>query len=153
MRRKRSSAAMTTSTHWQSLQPLLSAQLLLCWPKRDHRPDRSDTIAVTIQARSIQIDAKSGGDNSRGASLLEKGVNISRRRSKTALPLQVGASRHDSLTPRIDNRYPITVVAPIVKYKLVSVIAMCAHCHFDANETTARSADAIASQFSAKLGL
>jgi len=43
----------------------------------------------------------------------------------------VDAGRGDSITLGIENRDSITVVALVMKYKLVSVIAMCAGCHLD----------------------
>jgi hypothetical protein len=35
----------------------------------------------------------------------------------------------DSIALGIENRDPITVIVLVMKYKLVSVIAMCAGCH------------------------
>jgi hypothetical protein len=61
--------------------------------------------------------------------LREKLIDVSRRFSKSSLSLQVRAGRRDSIALWIENRDPITVVALVVKYKLVSVIAMCAGCH------------------------
>ena len=46
------------------------------------------------------------------------------------------ASQRDPIAFGIENRDPITVVALVVKRKLVSVIAMCAGCHRDAHEKT-----------------
>jgi hypothetical protein len=59
-----------------------------------------------------------------GAPLREKVIDVIRRLSKSALSLQVHAGRGDSITLGIENRHPITVVALVVKYKLVIVIAM-----------------------------
>src|SRR5262249_32204076 len=47
---------------------------------------------------------------------------------------QVRAGRRDPIALGIENRYPITVVALVVKRKLVSVITMCAGCHRGAQE-------------------
>ena len=66
-----------------------------------------------------------------GPSSREKLIDVSRRLSKSALSLQVRAGRGDSITLGIENRDLITVVALVVKYKFVSVIGMCAGCHFD----------------------
>ena len=44
--------------------------------------------------------------------------------------------RRDPIALGIENRDPITVVALVVKCKLVSVVAMCAGCHRDAHEKT-----------------
>src|SRR6516162_3682534 len=71
---------------------------------------------------------------SRGPSLRKKLIDAARRLSESALSLQVRASRRDPIALRIENRYPITVVALVVKCKLVSVIAMCAGCHRDAQQ-------------------
>jgi hypothetical protein len=48
----------------------------------------------------------------------------------------VDAGRGDSITLGIENRDLITVVALVVKYKLVSVIAVCAGCHLDVLDET-----------------
>jgi len=64
-----------------------------------------------------------------GRSLREKVIDVSRRLSKSPLSLQVRACRDNSITFGIENRDLITVEAFVVKYKLVSVIAMCAGCH------------------------
>jgi len=74
----------------------------------------------------------------RGPSLRKNLIDASRRLNKSALSLQVRASRRDPIALGIENRDPITVVAFVVKCKLVSVIAMCAGCHCDAHEKTAR---------------
>ncbi len=74
----------------------------------------------------------------RGLSLRKKLIDAARRFSKSALSLQVRASRRDPIAFGIENRDPITVVALMVKCKLVSVIAMCAGCHRDAHEKTPR---------------
>ena len=74
---------------------------------------------------------------SRGA-LRTKLIDAARRLSKSALSLQVRAGRRDPIALGIENRDPITIVALVVKCKLVSVIAMCAGCHCDAHEKTTR---------------
>jgi hypothetical protein len=66
-----------------------------------------------------------------GPSSREKLIDVSRRLSKSALSLQVRAGRGDSITLGIENRDLITVVALVVKYKLVSVMVMCTGCHLD----------------------
>jgi len=66
---------------------------------------------------------------SRGPSLRKKLIDAARRLSKSALSLQVRAGRRDPIALGIENRDPITVVALVVKCKLVSVVAMCAGCH------------------------
>jgi hypothetical protein len=71
----------------------------------------------------------SGAHASCGASLREKMIDVLRRFSKSALSLQVRAGRRDSIALRIENRDLITVVALVVKYQFVSVMAMCAGCH------------------------
>ena len=58
-------------------------------------------------------------------------MDVLRRLSKSALSLQVRASRGDPISLRIENRNPITVVAFVVKCKIVSMITMCAGCHRD----------------------
>jgi hypothetical protein len=63
--------------------------------------------------------------------LREKVIDVSRRLSKSALSLQVGAGRGNSMALGIENRDLITVVALVVKYKLVSVMVMCTGCHLD----------------------
>ncbi len=73
---------------------------------------------------------------SSGPSLREKLIDVSRRLSKSALSLQVRAGRGDSITLGIENRDLITVITLVVKYKLVSVIAMCAGCHLDLLDET-----------------
>jgi len=75
---------------------------------------------------------------SRGPSLRKKLIDAARRLSKSALSLQVRAGRRDPIALGIENRDPITVVALVVKCKLVSVVAMCAGCHRDAHEKTSR---------------
>ena len=40
--------------------------------------------------------------------------------------------RRDAIALGIENRDAITVIVLVMKYKLVSVIAMCAGCHLDA---------------------
>jgi len=82
----------------------------------------------------------SGAYASCGPSLREKVIDESRRLSKSALSFQMLARRGDSIALGIENRDPITVVALAVKYKLVSVMAMCAGCHLDLlHETWVRS--------------
>ena len=71
-----------------------------------------------------------------GPSSREKLIDVSRRLSKSALSLQARAGRGDSITLGIENRDLITVVALVVKYKLVSVIAVCAGCHLDVLDET-----------------
>ena len=73
---------------------------------------------------------------SSGPSLREKLIDVSRRLSKSALSLQVRAGRGDSITLGIENRDLIMVITLVVKYKLVSVIAMCASCHLDLLDET-----------------
>jgi hypothetical protein len=63
--------------------------------------------------------------------LRKKLIDAARGLSKSALSLQVRPSRRDPIALGIENRHPITVVAFVVKCKLVSVIAMCAGCHRD----------------------
>ena len=75
---------------------------------------------------------------SRGPSLRKKLIDAARRFSESALSLQVHAGRRDPIALGIENRYPITVVALVVKCKLVSVVAVCAGCHRDAHEKTPR---------------
>jgi hypothetical protein len=58
-------------------------------------------------------------------------IDVPRRLSKSALSLQVCAGRGDSITFGIENRDLITVVVLVVKYELVSVIAMAVGGHFD----------------------
>ena len=48
---------------------------------------------------------------------------------KSTLSLQVDAGRGDLLAVRIENCDPITIIVLVMKYKLVSMIAMCARCH------------------------
>ena len=55
--------------------------------------------------------------------------DVRRRLSKSALLLQVGAGRSDSLTVGIENRDLIMIVALAVKHEFVPAIAMCAGCH------------------------
>ena len=64
-----------------------------------------------------------------GASLRENAIDVSRRLNESALSLQMHASRGDVISLGIENCDPITVVAFVAKYKLVSVMAMCAGCH------------------------
>ena len=71
----------------------------------------------------------SGTYASCGPSLREKVIDESRRLSKSALSLQVRAGRGYSITLGIENRDLIMVIALVVKYKLISVIAVCARCH------------------------
>ena len=71
---------------------------------------------------------------SRGPSLRKKLIDAARRLSKSALSLQVRAGRGDPIAFGIENRYPITIVAIVVKCKLVSVIVMCARRHRDAQQ-------------------
>ncbi len=71
-----------------------------------------------------------------GQSLRQKVIDVSRRLSESTLSLQVRAGRRDAMILGIENRDLITVVAVLVKYKLVSVIAMSAGRHVDLlNET------------------
>jgi len=70
--------------------------------------------------------------------LRKKLIDAAGRLRKSALSLQVRAGRRDPIALGIENRYPITVVAFVVKCKLVSVIAMCAGRHRDAHEKTPR---------------
>jgi len=58
-------------------------------------------------------------------------IDVPRRLGKSALSLQVRACRGDSITFGIENRDLITVVVLVVKYELVSVIAMAVGGHFD----------------------
>jgi hypothetical protein len=53
--------------------------------------------------------------------LRKKLIDAARRLSKSALSLQVRAGRRDPIALGIENRYPITVVAFVVKCKLVDV--------------------------------
>ena len=69
-----------------------------------------------------------------GRALRKKLIDAARRLRKSALSLQERAGRRDPIALGIENRYPITVVALVVKCKLVSVIAMCAGRHRDAHE-------------------
>ena len=71
----------------------------------------------------------SGAHASCGMSFREKLIDVSRRFSKSALSLQVRAGRRDSIAPGIENRNPITVIVLVMKYKLVSVIAVSAGRH------------------------
>ena len=71
----------------------------------------------------------SGAHASCGTSFREKLIDVSRRFSKSALSLQVRAGRRDSIATGIENRDPITVIVLVMKYKLVSVIAMSAGRH------------------------
>ena len=54
--------------------------------------------------------------------------------SKSALSLQVRAGRRDPIALGIENRDPITVVALVVKCKLVSVIRRVASISFLRND-------------------
>jgi len=63
------------------------------------------------------------------------------------LSWRVRTSRGNSIILGIENRDLITVVAFVVKHELVSVIAMGASCHFDANGRTATPAAAILGGF------
>jgi positive regulator of sigma E activity len=69
--------------------------------------------------------------NSCGLSLREKVIDVSRRLSKSALSLQMCAGQGDTVALGIEDRDLITVVALVVKYKLVSVMVMCTGCHLD----------------------
>jgi len=62
-------------------------------------------------------------------SLSEKAINVSRRLHQRTLSLQVRTGRGDLLTIGSENRNLIAVIALVVKFKPVSVIAMCAGCH------------------------
>lgn len=64
-----------------------------------------------------------------GSSLREKVIDVSRRLGKSALSFQVHAGRGDTITLGIENCDLIMVVAFVVKYELVPVMAMCAGCH------------------------
>jgi len=64
----------------------------------------------------------------RGPSLRKKLIDAARSLSESALSL------HYPSALGIENRHPITVVALVVKCKLVSAIAMCAGCHRDAQQ-------------------
>jgi hypothetical protein len=79
-----------------------------------------------------------------GPSLREKVVDVLRRLSKSALSFQVHPGRGNPITLGIENRDPITAVALVVKYKFVSVIAVRAGCHLDANERIPTPAGACA---------
>jgi len=70
----------------------------------------------------------------RGPSLRKKLIDAARSLSESALSLQVRAGRRYPSALGIENRHPITVVALVVKCKLVSAIAMCAGCHRDAQQ-------------------
>ena len=59
----------------------------------------------------------------------EKVIDVSCRLAQSALALQMHGAGGDTLAAGIENRDPISVVAQVVKYKLVSVMAMCAGCH------------------------
>ena len=74
-------------------------------------------------------------------------IDVSCRLAQSALSLQVGGGRSDSIALGIENRDVITVVGLVVKHKFVSVIMMRAGCHLDANERTRRPADAISMDF------
>jgi len=63
-----------------------------------------------------------------------KVIDVLRRLSKSPLSFQVHAGRGDPITLGIENRDPITAVALVVEYEFVSVIAVRAGCHLDANE-------------------
>lgn len=67
--------------------------------------------------------------NSCGPSLREKVIDILRRLSKSPLSFQVHAGRGDPITLGIENRDPITIIVLVMKYKLVSVMAMSAGRH------------------------
>jgi hypothetical protein len=73
-----------------------------------------------------------------GPSLRKKLIDAARRLSKSALSLQMRAGRRDPVAVGIENRDPITVIALVVKCKLVSVIAMCASSHRDAHKKNPR---------------
>ena len=89
---------------------------------------------------SISVRTKRRAHASCGPRGARKVIDVLRRLSKSALSLQVRAGRGDSIALGIENRDLITVVALVVKYKLVSVIAMCAGCHLDLlHETGAKS--------------
>src|SRR5271167_4962113 len=59
--------------------------------------------------------ARGGSHASCGPSLREKLIDVSRSLSKSALSLQVRAGRGDSITPGIENRDLITVIALVVQ--------------------------------------
>jgi hypothetical protein len=99
-------------------------------PKADIR------LLRPISDELIYVNAAEGV--SRGPSLRKKLIGAARRLSKSALSLQVRAGRRDPIALGIENRDPITVVALVVKWKLVSVEAMCSGCHRDAHEKTPR---------------
>jgi hypothetical protein len=78
----------------------------------------------------------SGAHASCGTSFREKLIDVSRRFSKSALSLQVRAGRRDSMATGIENRDPITVTVLVMKYKLISVIAMSAGRHADPSRSS-----------------
>jgi hypothetical protein len=53
----------------------------------------------------------------------------------------VRAGRYDSIALGIENRDPITVIVLVMKYKLASVIAMCAGCNLDATPVRSTTED------------
>jgi hypothetical protein len=61
--------------------------------------------------------------------LREKVIDILRRLGKSPLSFQVHAGRGDPITLGIENRDPITIIVLVMKYKLVSVMAMSAGRH------------------------
>ena len=71
----------------------------------------------------------SGAHASCSPLLCDKVLDVPGGLSESALSLYVRAGRRNSIALGIENRDPITVVALVVKYKLVSVIAMCAGSH------------------------
>ncbi len=74
----------------------------------------------------------------------EKVIDVLRRLSKSPLSFQVHAGRGSPITLGIENRDPIAAVALVVKYEFVSVIAVRAGCHLDANERIPTPAGACA---------
>jgi hypothetical protein len=78
-----------------------------------------------------------------GPSLREKVIDVLRRLSKSPLSFQVHAGRGVPITLGIENRDSITAVALVVKYEFVSVIAVRAGCHLDANERIPTRTDTI----------
>jgi hypothetical protein len=82
-------------------------------------------------APSQDLLVTNGAHASCSPPLRQNVIDISRRLSESALSLQVHSGWGDSLALGIENHDLITVVALVVKCKFVSVIRMCAGCHFD----------------------
>jgi hypothetical protein len=108
---------------------MMSDQQSFPWENEDR--ELSDRSLPRLRATVWGWSYASFGPSSR-----EKLIDVSRRLSKSALSLQARAGRGDSITLGIENRDLITVVALVVKYKLVSVIAVCAGCHLDVLDET-----------------